>query len=154
MSQQVQIIGQDRINEMLRQLNEIDSNKAIKAGLRKGVNLLRRAGISRLKSRMKNPSGVTGNLLKSFTTRVKKGKPGGLAGFTLIDSVSRKNKGAHAWLVDLGTAAREKSNGASTGVMPALRYWTDTRDVDVDRAMQKVEMAIGDYVVKLGGDNL
>lgn len=149
MSQQVQIIGQQRINEMLRQLNEIDSNKAIKAGLRKGVNLLRRAGISRLKSRMKNPSGVTGNLLKSFTTRVKKGKPGGLAGFTLIDSVSRKNKGAHAWLVDLGTAERSRNEAGSTGRMPALNYWTDTRNENMGGAIDEVLKGTEEAILKI-----
>lgn len=146
---QVQIIGQERINEMLRQLNDIDNNKVIKAGIRKGVNLLRRAGISRLKSRMKNPSGVTGNLLKSFTTKVKKDKLGGLAGFTLIDNVSRKNKGAHAWLVDLGTAERSRETLGSTGKMPALHYWTDTRNENMDRAVDEVLKGTEDAITKI-----
>lgn len=151
MDEQVKITGVEPIENMLSGLSLIDKNKLIKAGLRAGANILKNAGKARLKERMAKPGGVTGNLLKSFSVRVKKNSPGALVGFTLINGT---NKGAHAWLVDLGTEAREKSDGASTGIMPALKYWTDTRDVDVDRAMQKVETAIGDYVVKMGGDNL
>ena len=55
MSGEVKIIGLEGINDMLHQLSDIESNKAIKAGIRKAVNLLRRGGIRRLKERMKNP---------------------------------------------------------------------------------------------------
>lgn len=150
MSQEVQIIGQERINAMLRQLNEIDSNKAVKAGIRKGVNLLRRGGIRRLKARMKSPKGVTGNLLKAFQVKVKKNKLGGLAGFGMVaDKQGGKIKAMHAFIVDLGTQDRVRKNGGSTGKMPALRYWTDTRNEDMDSALTAVLKGTEDAIIKI-----
>ena len=146
----VQIIGQDRINEMLRQLNEIDSNKAVKAGIRKGVNLLRRAGVRRLKDRMKSPAGVTGNLLKAFQVKVKKSKLGGLAGFGMItDTQGGKIRAMHAYIVDLGTAERSRNGGGSTGKMPALRYWTDTRNEDMSGAIDEVLKGTEEAILKI-----
>lgn len=139
MSNEVQIIGQGRINAMLQELNDIDTNKSIKSGIRKGLNLLRRAGVNRLKSRMKSPEGVTGNLLKAFNVRVKKNKLGGLAGFGMVsDSAGGHIIARHAHLVDLGTVERERQKGGSTGKMPALSFWTDTRNEDMDRAVDEV----------------
>mgnify|MGYP001268515453 CR=1 FL=1 len=139
MSSEVKIIGQERINAMLQELNDIDSNKAIKSGIRKGVNLLRRGGIRRLKERMKKPEGVTGNLLKAFQVHVKKNKLGGLAGFGMIaDTHGGKIRAMHAFIVDLGTGERSRSDKGSTGIMPALKYWTDTRNEDMDSAVDAV----------------
>ena len=99
---------------MLQQLNDIDANKSIKAGIRKGLNILRQGGLKRLKARMKNPSGVTGNLIKAFNVRVKKNKLGGLAGFGMVSDTDGNHIIArHAHLVDLGTANRERQNGVS-----------------------------------------
>lgn len=139
----LRIIGDKQVDDMLNQLNNIDRNTSIKFGLRKGGQILVSAGKSRLRARMKNPSGVTGNLLKSFQVKVKKNKLGALAGFGMI----KDNKGGkHSYLVDLGTDKRYKKNGAYTGVMPALKYWTDTRNEDMDTAIdavwEGVEMAI------------
>lgn len=150
MSQEIQIIGQDRINEMLRQLNEFESNKAVKEGIRKGVNLLRRGGIRRLKERMKSPEGVTGNLLKAFQVKVKKNKLGGLAGFGMaVDNQGGKIKVMHAFIVDLGTKGRVRKNGGSTGQMPALHYWTDTRNEDMDSALNEVLKGTEDAIIKI-----
>jgi hypothetical protein len=147
---EVQIIGQDRINAMLRQLNEFDSNKAVKAGIRKGVNLLRRAGIKRLKERMKNPAGVTGNLLKVFQVKVKKNKLGGLAGFGMVtDSQGGKIKAMHAYIVDAGTDERSRGSKGSTGKMPALHYWTDTRDADMGGAIDEVLRGTEEAIIKI-----
>lgn len=139
MSNEVQILGQQRINEMLKQLNSIEQNKAVKAGIRKGVNLLRQGGIRRLKERMKKPEGVTGNLLKAFQVKVKKNKLGGLAGFGMVtDTQGGKIRAEHAYIVDAGTGERTRANGASTGKMPALRYWTDTKNEDMEKAINAV----------------
>jgi len=139
MSGEVKIIGLEGINDMLHQLSDIESNKAIKAGIRKAVNLLRRGGIRRLKERMKNPEGVTGNLLKAFQVKVKKNKLGGLAGFGMIvDTRGGKIRAMHAYIVDEGTGKRTRNSGASTGKMPALHYWTDTRNEDMDSAYAEV----------------
>ena len=147
---EVKIIGQDRINAMLQQLNDIDSNKSVKAGIRKGVNLLRRGGIRRLKERMKSPEGVTGNLLKAFRVKVKKNKLGGLAGFGMaVDTQGGTIRAMHAFIVDLGTGQRAREKGGSTGKMPALRYWTDTRNEDMDNAVGEVLKGTEQAILKI-----
>ena len=149
---EVKIIGQDRINAMLQQLNDIDSNKSVKAGIRKGVNLLRRGGIRRLKERMKSPEGVTGNLLKAFQVKVKKNKLGGLAGFGMaVDTQGGTIRAMHAFIVDLGTGQRAREKGGSTGKMPALRYWTDTRNEDMDSAVDAVLKGTEQALIKIIG---
>ena len=151
---EVKIIGQDRINAMLQQLNDIDANKSIKAGIRKGLNILRQGGLKRLKARMKNPSGVTGNLVKAFNVRVKKNKLGGLAGFGMVSDTDGNHIIArHAHLVDLGTANRERQNGGSTGKMPALNFWTDTRNEDMDNAVGEVLKGTEVALTKILGKN-
>ena len=146
----VKIIGEDRINAMLQELNDIDTNKSIKAGLRKGLNILRHGGLKRLKSRMKSPSGVTGNLVKSFNVRIKKNKLGGLAGFGMVSDTDGNHIIArHAHLVDLGTAERERQNGGSTGKMPALNFWTDTRNDDMDNAVGEVLKGTEQAILKI-----
>ena len=146
----VKIIGEDRINAMIQELNDIDTNKSIKAGLRKGLNILRKGGLKRLKSRMKSPSGVTGNLVKSFNVRVKKNKLGGLAGFGMVSDTDGNHIIArHAHLVDLGTAERERQNGGSTGKMPALNFWTDTRNDDMDNAVGEVLKGTEQAILKI-----
>lgn len=150
MSSEVQIIGQDRINAMLQELNDIDSNKSIKAGIRKGLNILKQGGLRRLKASMKNPAGVTGNLIKAFNVRVKKNKLGGLAGFGMVSDMDGNHIIArHAHLVDLGTAERERQNGGSTGKMPALHFWTDTRNEDMDRAVDAVLEGTEQAILKM-----
>ena len=151
---EVKIIGQDRINAMLQQLNDIDSNKSVKAGIRKGVNLLRRGGIRRLKERMKSPEGVTGNLLKAFRVKVKKNKLGGLAGFGMaVDTQGGTIRAMHAFIVDLGTGQRAREKGGSTGKMPALHYWTDTRNEDMDNAIGEVLKGTEVALTKILGKN-
>ena len=151
---EVKIIGQDRINAMLQQLNDIDANKSIKAGIRKGLNILRHGGLKRLKARMKNPSGVTGNLIKAFNVRVKKNKLGGLAGFGMVSDTDGNHIIArHAHLVDLGTANRERQNGGSTGKMTALNFWTDTRNEDMDNAIGEVLKGTEVALTKILGKN-
>ena len=149
---EVKIIGEDRINAMIQELNDIDTNKSIKAGLRKGLNILRQGGLKRLKSRMKSPSGVTGNLVKSFNVRIKKNKLGGLAGFGMVSDTDGNHIIArHAHLVDLGTAERERQNGGSTGKMPALNFWTDTRNDDMDNAVGEVLKGTEQALIKIIG---
>ena len=150
---QATITGVEGIDNMLLGFAEIDRNRIIKSGLRAGVNLLKNAGRQRLRERMHNPAGVTGNLLKAFSVRVKKGKLGALAGFSMVTEDDKGNliKVGHAYIVDSGTGERGRKSGGSTGVMPALRYWTDTKNQDTGRALELVEAAIAKAVVKMGG---
>ena len=150
---QATITGVEGIDNMLLGFAEIDRNRIIKSGLRAGVNLLKNAGRQRLRERMHNPAGVTGNLLKSFSVRVKKSKLGALAGFSMVTEDDKGNqvKVGHAYIVDSGTGERGRKSVGSTGVMPALRYWTDTKNQDTGRALELVEAAIAKAVVKMGG---
>jgi hypothetical protein len=147
------ITGTQGIDNMLQGLSDIDQNKIIKAGLRAGVNMLKNAGKRRLRERMHNPAGVTGNLLSAFSVRVKKNKLGALAGFQMIteNSSGEKIRVGHAYIVDSGTGERRRKNGGSSGVMPALKYWTDTKNQDTDRALEIVEESVVKAVTKMGG---
>ena len=149
------ITGTQGIDNMLQGLSAIDQNKIIKAGLRAGVNLLKNAGKRRLRERMHNPAGVTGNLLNAFSVRVKKNKLGALAGFQMIteNSAGEKIKVGHAYIVDSGTEERNRKGGGSTGVMPSLKYWTDTRNGDADRALELVEESVTKAVTKMGAQS-
>ena len=53
-----ELIGIDRINRLVADLQEIDRNKAIKAGLRKGAEVFIRIGRSNLKARNKQKEEV------------------------------------------------------------------------------------------------
>ena len=95
------IIGIERINRLVADLQEIDKNKAIKAGLQKGAMVFIRLGRSTLRSRNNKH---TGNLMKSFRVRVKKRSLGSLAGFSMNYSrMAEEGYGSHSWLVDRGT---------------------------------------------------
>lgn len=145
------ITGIESVDRLLQNLSDIDRNKIIKSGLRAGVNLLKNAGRQRLRERMHSPTVVTGNLLNSFSVRVKKNKLGAIAGFTKAteDASGELIKVRHAYIVDSGTGDRKRKNGGSTGVMPALKYWTDTKNQDTDRALEIVEASIVKAVDKM-----
>lgn len=141
------------LEQFLQNLSKIDRDKAIKGGLSKGGEVLKRGGIKRLKKRMRSgPDGVKGNLLKSFFVRVKRNKPGVLTGFT-----QGKNGGNHAPLVDLGTTQRmRKSNnrrlrwrGGRTGAATANYFWSETREADMSKAKTEVSKGLIMFVEKI-----
>lgn len=141
---QLRQINREEIEYLIRNLNDFDKDKAIKQGLRDSGKVFETGGKSRLKSRLKSGSkGVTGNLLKSFKTRVKRNKLGALIGFT--------KKGSHAHLIDKGTNNRywktkkRKYVGKNT---PNL-FWTDTKELDYPKAMNKVYDGIEKAINKI-----
>lgn len=125
------ITGEDDIRYLLSELDGFDRDKAIRQGLRAAVGRFIRRGRSNLRARMGNPRGVTGNLLRAFTPRVKRRKPGALAGFS-------RPMGNHAHLVDRGTAVRRHPLSGSSGRMPANYFWTNAAESEGARAMQDV----------------
>ena len=148
-----ELIGIDRINRLVADLQDIDRNKAIKAGLRKGAGVFIRIGRSNLRARNKKK---TGNLMKSFRVRVKKSKLGALAGFSM--NYTRKEEegyGSHSWLVDMGTVKRETKGrgslpaGLDRGVMPASYFWTDTKNEGGSEAIRAIEQGIHDAVIQM-----
>ena len=134
------IIGIERINRLVADLQEIDQNKAIKAGLRKGAMVFIRLGRSTLRSRNNKH---TGNLMKSFRVRVKKRSLGSLAGFSMNYSrMAEEGYGSHSWLVDRGTVKRETKKKQNRGIMPASYFWTDTKNQAGSGAIREIENGI------------
>lgn len=135
---QISLQGQDTIDYLIRNLDDFDKDKAVRKGLGEGADVFKSGGMQRLRSRLKTPGGKTGNLLHSFTARVKRQTLGALAGFNYL--------GRHSHLVDRGTVRRFRRNGATTGIMPANYFWTETKDQDAGKALNKVldgiEMAV------------
>lgn len=120
----VELVGLPLILKQLDNLKNLPTyDKEINAGLKKGAQYLVRMGKKRLRQRMKSGSkGVTGNLLKSFTYKIKRKNLGVLVGF--------KKKGSHSWLVSEGTKIR-KGRGQVIG----NKYWKETRQRDTNTAM-------------------
>ena len=135
-----EIVGIERINRLVADLREIDQNKAIKAGLRRGANIFIRTGRQNLKARNNEK---TGNLMKSMRTRVKKRKLGALAGFSMNYSrMAEEGYGSHSWLVDRGTVRRETKKKQNRGIMPASYFWTDTKNQAGSGAIREIENGI------------
>lgn len=135
-----EIIGIERINRLVADLRDIDQNKAIKAGLRRGANIFIRTGRQNLKARNNEK---TGNLMKSMRTRVKKRKLGALAGFSMNYSrMAEEGYGSHSWLVDRGTVKRETKKKQNRGIMPASYFWTDTKNEGGTAAIREIENGI------------
>lgn len=135
-----EIIGIERINRLVADLRDIDQNKAIKAGLRRGANIFIRTGRQNLKARNNEK---TGNLMKSMRTRVKKRKLGALAGFSMNYSrMAEEGYGSHSWLVDRGTVKRETKKKQNRGIMPASYFWTDTKNQAGSGAIREIENGI------------
>lgn len=130
MSFQVATIGIERIEAAVKDLLDIDKDKAIRAGIRSMGNTLVSGGKRRLKMRLKDSKRMDGNLFQAFKVRVKRRRLGVLAGFNYL--------GNHAHLVDLGTSRRPHPITGNSGIMPANSFWTDTAKEDWNRASQRL----------------
>lgn len=136
----VEMIGVNRIYRLVSDLRDIDQNKAIKAGLRRGANIFIQTGRANLRARNNKK---TGNLLKSMRVRVKKRKLGALAGFSMNYSrMDKEGYGSHSWLVDRGTVKRQTRSGKNRGIMPASYFWTDTKNEAGTPAIREIENGI------------
>lgn len=144
---QITPIDRNEILYLIRNLEDFEKDKAIREGLRDGGKVFAQGGKARLRRRMKSGSkGHTGNLLKSFTVRPKRSKPGVLVGFR-----QGINGGSHSHLVDRGTQKRfHKKNNKSVGRMPANRFWYDTEAQDGDKAIKRIYDGIERAVNKIG----
>lgn len=130
----ITVINREDILSLIHGLQDFEKDKALRSGLSSGANVFKTGGMRRLRKNMKKPTGVTGNLLRSFTVRVKKSSLGALAGFRY-----GKDGGNHSYLVDMGTVKRKhKKTGKNVGAGRALMYWTNTREQDHPKAMERV----------------
>lgn len=136
-----QITGERDIQFLLQGLDGFDRDRAVKSGLRAGAETFIRRGRSNLRARMKYRGGYTGNLLQSFRAKVKRRKPGALAGFS--------GKGHHAHLVDRGTSRRPHPLTGTSGIMPANYFWTNAYDSEQERAAEEVREGIARCVERI-----
>lgn len=142
-------IIRDDATYLVRELQNIDKDKAIKSGLRAGGMVLKKGGMNRLRERMSKPSGITGNLLRSFTVRTKRNSLGVLIGF----SQEEGRDGWYSHIVDLGSASRSytNKNGVThyTGAAKAMKFWTDTKNEDMPQAQGMIIKGIERYVERV-----
>lgn len=141
---EIKTIDKDAILYLVDGLEDFEKDRAIRSGLAAAVGVFKTKGRSNLRNWMGqhgHPNGVTGNLLASFKNRVKKSKPGALAGFEWP-------KGAHVWLVDQGTGRRQTKTH-DTGVMPASHFWEDARRSEESKAMQRLYSGIEKAVQRI-----
>lgn len=144
---EIKQIDREAVNYLVRNLENFEKDKAVKAGLGAAGNVFKAGGASRLKVRMKSGSrGVTGNLLRSITVRPKKSKPGVLIGFK-----QGKGGGSHAHLIDRGTTDRfwKTRKKKSTGRVIGNSFWTDTEAQDYPQAMDKLYVGIEKAVTRI-----
>ncbi|WP_106831163.1 hypothetical protein [Parabacteroides pacaensis] len=142
---QIKMIDREAVLYLVQELEDFEKDKALRSGLSAAANVFKVGGRRRLRARMKNPAGVKGNLLRSFTIRVKRSKPGALSGFKVDEGAD----GSHAWLIDQGTKERyHKKSGKSVGRIPGknsgfqLHFWEDTRNQDYPKAMDKLYQGV------------
>lgn len=145
----VEIVNLDEIFALVDELQNVDKNKSIKAGLRKAGRVFVSGGKRRLRERLIPGRTRTGNLMRSFTVRVKRHKLGALAGFKQAKFRGDVTAGNHAHLVDRGTVERYTKDGRYRGVMPANYFWDDTYMIDSGQALNELKKGIMEAVNKL-----
>lgn len=142
-----QIVDIERVYSLVDELKQVDKNKAIKSGLKRGAAVFVRVGKSELRRRNNQH---TGNLIRSFTTRLAKRKLSAYSGFNRRTKLkSDKGLGNHAHLVDRGTTDRYTKKGYYRGKMPASYFWTEAKNRGEAEAMKKVEEGVIQMVEKL-----
>lgn len=135
---QIKLINRESIIYLVQELEAFEKDKALRSGLLSAGNLLMSGGKRRLKQRMKNPAGVTGNLLRSFAVRVKKNKPGVLTGFK-----GGERGGGYASWIDRGTKDRHvKKTNKYAGAVKGSKYWEDTRYLDSNKALERLHKGV------------
>lgn len=133
----VKLIDREAIVHLVEGLEDFEKDKAIKSGLRSGLNVIQRKGRSNLRTRLLETG--KGSLIGSFATKIKKSKLGGLSGFRRSNKYVKLEKaGNHAHLVDGGTKMRHNRKGQKRGIMPANRFWKDAISTEETKALDKV----------------
>ena len=112
---EIKQIDRENIQYLVDNLEDFEKDKAIKSGLRSAVNVFRVKGRANLRSRLLYHGKQTNHLMNSFTNRVKRNKLGALAGFD-------RPGGNH--------------------IMPANRFWSDTKVSEEGRAMSALYQGV------------
>lgn len=144
LSSLVGVQGFANVQHFLDGLPKIGRERAIDSGLRAGGKLLKQGGKRRLKAAMKRPQGVSGNMLRAFSVKLKKRKSGVLVGFVVPKGAKNPKREAIKFnSADGGTVLRETGKGKKTGAMPPLkRFWTRTKTEDTPAALRLVAEGI------------
>ena len=125
---EIELLNLETVKDAIQELGDsVTQHKVVDAALKKGSQYLMNKGRLKLRQRMKNRKGVTGNLLRSFSYRIKKRKFGAIVGF--------KEKGKHAHLVSQGTRKRFTRKGLYRGFVTGNHFWEDTRQKETPKAM-------------------
>lgn len=132
----------DNITYFTNELSNFEKDKALRSGIKTAMNIFSRRGRINLSQRL-GPY-QTGNLIKSFQTKTKRNKLGGLAGFRTGRKAigSKRGVGNHAHLVDKGTNSRETLGkksvkaGISRGIMPGNNFWVDAFKSEENRVVE------------------
>lgn len=139
---QVTAIDRENIQYLIRNLEDFEKDKAVKSGLRAGMNVFRVKGRSNLRARLLHHGKQTNHLMNSFTTRIKRNKLGALSGFD-------RPGGNHAHLVDRGTKKRYTNTGKNRGVMPGNRFWDDAKQTEENKAVQAIYQGVQKAVQRI-----
>lgn len=125
---EIELLNLETVKDAIQELGDsVSQHKVVDAALKKGSQYLMAKGRLKLRQRMKSRKGVSGNLLKSFSYRIKKRKFGALVGF--------KQTGKHAHLVSQGTRKRYTRKAQYRGFVVGNAFWEDTRQKETPRAM-------------------
>lgn len=112
----------------VRGLETFHQNQAIRAGLQRAAKVFEREARANLAVRLKDDSEArrwqTGELLRSFATRVEVGRRRDGA---LAVTGHRLPGGYTAHWLDLGTGPRYTKSGAYRGFVTPTHYFTDAR---------------------------
>lgn len=145
----------NRIQSALSNLSRIERNAIVQRGLQEGVILFVKQGRINLRNTLSTePQNVRmrkGNLIRSFTTRIKKLKGKGYAGFN--------SKGHHAHLVNDGTKKRWTKKGAYRGSvsknspMKGSNFWRNAFEIQKENAAKELMNSIRISINKIVGRN-
>lgn len=139
-----EVLGLNDLMQKLGKLKEVDRNRYTEIGLANASRVLIQGAKTRLTQRLLRHGKQTGNLLRSVTFRIKKNGSGAIVGFRV-----GVRGGNHAHLVDLGTAPRYTKRGEYRGIMPANRFFTDTKAQDSQKALEELKSGIAN-AIRLG----
>lgn len=135
----------DKLQQILTDLSEVDKSTVVANALEKGMKVITDAGRRNLQQRNKQK---TGNLIGSIGIVVLKKSQRSYGGF-------RRPKGAHAHLVDRGTAKRYTKKGYYRGSVSKGQpnkgslFFTDAVQQNGEAAINKLMDAIASEMNKV-----
>lgn len=143
-------VSLDEIRTVLGNLEKLDKHPAVRAGLRSAAQVFHRGMVQRLRARL-NPDSKhkgRGRLLAAAAIRLDRRRSIAVAGFRRKPGVANA-QGFHSHLVDRGTTLRRTRKGLNRGIMPANRYWLDTREEDSLQAVEAMMKGLQEAYTKI-----